>query len=227
MSGNHFVKPSLGGIIFSHAVHFFLGFCFLHPWLRFGLRGRIKRSRNVPTGPVVLACNHRSYFDPPFVGMCFTGPIAYFARSNLWDYPVIAWFLRVMYGIPVDRDNPGLSSMKGAVERLKGGISILVFPEGTRTKNGRLSRLRDGPALFARRAHVPVVPVYLHRSEAVWPRGHKLPVFITKNVEVRLGAPIIAPTHLSSKEQDAWVSHRLAAWMELQERKFLGPRPKK
>jgi 1-acyl-sn-glycerol-3-phosphate acyltransferase len=108
---------------------------------------------------------------------------------------------------------------------LRCGISILVFPEGTRTKNGRVSRLREGPALFARRAGVAVVPVYLHRSEAVWPRGRIVPNFITKNIEVRVGSPIVAPEHLNPREQDKWVSYRIEAWMLLQERSVMGPRP--
>jgi 1-acyl-sn-glycerol-3-phosphate acyltransferase len=129
-----------------------------------------------------------------------------------------------MFGIPVDRENPGLSSMKGAVERLRRGISVLVFPEGTRTRNGRLGALRDGPALFARRAQVPIVPVYLHRSEILWPRGKKLPKFFSKRIEVYIGSPLFPPADLDGRAQDAWVSRRLSLWMRLQERKILGVR---
>jgi 1-acyl-sn-glycerol-3-phosphate acyltransferase len=209
-----------------NALHFCLGYLFLRPWVKFALRGRVRRSRDLPDGPMVLACNHRSFFDPPFVGMCFRRPIAYFAKASLWDIPFIAFWLRAMFGIPVDRENPGLSSMKGAVDRLKNGISVLVFAEGTRTRDGRLSPMREGPALFARRAGVPIVPVYLYRSEAVWPRGQFLPNFITKDIEVRVGKPIVAPSHLAPRAQDAWISRRLELWMEQQERSFMGPRPR-
>jgi 1-acyl-sn-glycerol-3-phosphate acyltransferase len=208
-------------LLLANAIQFGLGYLFLRPWLHFALRGRIRKSRLIPDhGPFVLACNHRSFFDPPFVGMCFRRPIAYFARSSLWKNPTIAFFLRAMCSIPVDRDNPGLSSMKGAIERLRSGLSVLVFPEGTRTKTGYLGKFREGPTLFARRAGVPIVPVYLYRSEAVWPIGQKLPTFLTKNIEVRLGAPIIAPPGLSVKEQDAWINRRLEAWMHQQEREL-------
>jgi 1-acyl-sn-glycerol-3-phosphate acyltransferase len=210
-----------------NALQFCLGYLFLRPWVKFGLRGRVRRSRDLPDGPVVLACNHRSFFDPPMVGMCFRRPVAYFAKSSLWDSPAIALMLRTMFGIPVDRENPGLSSMKGAVDRLRHGISVLVFAEGTRTRDGRLGPMREGPALFARRAGVPIVPVYLYRSEAVWPRGQFGPTFITKNIEVRVGRPITAPSHLNPRAQDTWVSRRLELWMECQERSFMGPRPRK
>ena len=117
--------------------------------------------------------------------------------------------------------------MKGAVDRLKNGISVLVFAEGTRTRDGRLAPMREGPALFARRAGVPIVPVYLYRSEAVWPRGQFLFNFINKDIEVRVGKPIVAPKDLAPRAQDAWISRRLELWMEQQERSFMGPRPRK
>jgi 1-acyl-sn-glycerol-3-phosphate acyltransferase len=218
-------KPTRPGTrLLAEFIQFTVGYLFLRPWYLFGFRGRLRRSRQQPAGPCVFAANHRSYFDPPFVGMFQLHPIAYFARGDLWDKPVIAFFLEAMQGIPVDRANPGLSSMKGAVDRLRRGISVLVFPEGTRTRDGRISAFREGPALFARRAGVPIVPVYLHRSERVWPRGAKLPTLLASGLEVRIGTPIHAPAGLEPRAQDAWVSRRLEAWMRVQERDLLGPR---
>ncbi|MBA3697630.1 MAG: 1-acyl-sn-glycerol-3-phosphate acyltransferase [Planctomycetes bacterium] len=207
-----------------NALQVLLGYLVLRPWVAFCLRGRVRRSRTMPDGPCVLACNHRSYADPGLVGMFMHRPIAYFARADLWQFPVIAFFLNAMFGIPVDRENPGLSSMKGAVERLRRGIAVLVFPEGTRSKDGRLGTMREGPALFARRAGVPIVPVYLVRSEVLWPRGKKLPRFLANGVEVRFGTPLVPPPDLEPRAQDAWISRRLQLWMEAQERRLLGRR---
>ena len=116
--------------------------------------------------------------------------------------------------------------MKGAVERLRRGISVLVFPEGTRTRSGRLGPLREGPAMFARRAGVPIVPVYVHHSEMVWPRANKLPTLLTKGIEIRLGRPLVAPKNLDSRAQDAWISRRLQTWMIAQERQLQATRPR-
>jgi 1-acyl-sn-glycerol-3-phosphate acyltransferase len=193
--------------------------------IRLTFRARVRLAR-LPPPPVVLAANHRSYFDPPFVGMWLREPIAYFARANLWDVAFFRFMLEVMQGIPVQRDNPGVSSMKGAVERLRQGVSVLAFPEGTRTRDGRLGTLRDGPALFARRAGVPVVPVYIHRSERVWPRGAILPRLWGGRVEIRFGRAIVAPPGLEPRLADRVVTEALRRWMERQERALLGPRGK-
>jgi 1-acyl-sn-glycerol-3-phosphate acyltransferase len=201
-----------------------LGILLLRWWMRLGYRIQVEQVAGWRTHPCVLACNHRSFADPPFVAMWSDQPIAFFARSNLWRIPVIRQMLNLFHGIPVERENPGLSSMKGAVERLRSGISILVFPEGTRTRSGRLGTLRDGPALFARRAGVPLIPVYIHRTEAIWPRGALLPRLCGHRVGIRIGRAITAPPGLEPRAADAWVTRRLQAWMEAQETALSGPR---
>lgn len=200
-----------------------VGILILRWWVRLCFRARVRRARGMPVHPCVLACNHRSFADPPLVAMWSSSPISFFARSSLWRIPGIRQMLNTFYGIPVERENPGISSMKGAVDRLRRGVSVLVFPEGTRTKSGRVGRLRDGPALFARRAGVPLVPVYVHRSEAIWPRGAFMPRLCGPRIEVRIGSPITAPSGLEPREADAWVTRRLHAWMLVQERELSGP----
>jgi len=195
---------------------FLIGHLLLRPLTRLVWNARVFQAAPLPT-PCVFASNHRSFFDPVLVGMCSRDPIAYFARANLWRLPVVGMLLRIMRSIPVERENPGLSSMRGAVERLRAGISVLVFPEGTRTRNGRLGRLREGPALFARRAGVPLVPVYLYRTEAAWPLGWPLPLACRGRIEVRIGSPLSPPADLPVREQDAWMLRQLEEWMRWQE----------
>jgi 1-acyl-sn-glycerol-3-phosphate acyltransferase len=197
-----------------------LGILILRPWVRLTFGVRVRTAPGQPEGACVLAANHRSFFDPPFIGMWRRRPLSYFARASLWEVGFFRFMLGIMYGIPVERENPGLSSMKGAVERLRQGIPVLVFPEGTRTKTGRVGRLRDGPALFARRAGVPVVPVYVHRTEHCWPRGSALPRPWGNRIEIRFGRPLVPPPGLETRAQDEWVTERLQRWMEAQEREL-------
>jgi 1-acyl-sn-glycerol-3-phosphate acyltransferase len=193
------------------------GIIVLRPWWRLAFQVRVHRAGPRPVGPVLYAANHRSFADPPLATVWSPVPCAFFARASLWKIPPIKLFLDIFGGIPVERENPGASSMKGAVARLRDGWPVLVFPEGTRTKTGTLGRLREGPALFARRAGVPVVPVYLHRSESIWPRGWILPALWGARVEVWFGKPLVPPPGLAPRDADAWITRRLDRWMHRQE----------
>jgi 1-acyl-sn-glycerol-3-phosphate acyltransferase len=200
-----------------------IGIVLFRPLARFLYRVQVRYRAPLPSPPFVLAANHRSFLDPPILGILMASPLAYFARADLWRVPIIAQTLRIMHGIPVDRANPGLSSMRGAVERLRQGISVLVFPEGTRTRNGRLGTLRAGPVLFARRADVPLIPVYIYRSERAWPRGAILPRIGGARVVVTFGPPLRAPEHIPEREREAWLMTRLHVWLHREERRRLGP----
>ncbi len=191
-------------------------------WLRCCYRVTVRSAAPLPQGGVLYACNHRAFLDPPMAAIWGRMPVCYFARANLWKNPLIGKVLDIFSGIPVDRDNPGASSMKGAIERLKAGKQVLVFPEGTRTRDGRLGRLKDGPALFARRAGVPVIPVYVWRTELCWPRASVMPNPFGPRLEIRYGRPLVPPADLPPRAQDRWVMLRLTAWMRLQERQLLG-----
>lgn len=207
--------------LISRLTHLGLGFLFLNPLLALTFRVTVRRSRQRVPHPCVFAANHRSFIDPPFVAMWSREPISFLAKAELWRVPIIRHLLMTFRAVPVDRDNPGISSMKGAIERLRSGISVLVFPEGTRTRSGRLGPMRDGPALFARRAGVPLVPMYIHRTECCWPIGSYFPWLWGPRLEVRIGKPLVAPTGLNPRDADAWVTERLRLWMLCQERELL------
>ena len=208
--------PGLGDL-----VHLVCG-GLIRVWVCLCYRVTVKRAGPRTWGPVIYAANHRAFLDPPMVGMWSPVPVSYFARANLWRNPLIGAVLTSSKSIPVERDNPGISSMKGAIDRLRAGVPIMVFPEGTRTRSGRLGRFKDGPALFARRAGVPIIPVYVVRTERCWPRESPLPRPFGSRLEIRFGSPMVAPAGLAPRAQDAWLSRRLEAWIRLQERRCLG-----
>ncbi|MCX8040219.1 MAG: lysophospholipid acyltransferase family protein [Planctomycetota bacterium] len=199
-----------------------LGGLFLRWWLTLGFRLTVRRAAPAPEGAVLYACNHRSFLDPPLVGLCSREPLCYFARSSLWRNPAIAAFLELFRGIPVDRERPLATSVSGAVARLQDGWPVLIFPEGTRTKTGRLGALREGPALIARRAAVAVVPVYIWRSERCWPCGRALPRLAGPRLEIRFGRPLRPPPTLAPRQADRWLTRALAAWLQAQERALFG-----
>jgi 1-acyl-sn-glycerol-3-phosphate acyltransferase len=200
-------------------VHFVTSTCLRRVGL-FTSRVRIRKHPAYRDQVCVLAVNHRSFADPPLVGMCTRYANAYFARENLWKVPLVGQVLWLVGGIPVNRGRPSLTSMAAAVQELRTGRSLLLFPEGTRTKTGRLQRLQEGPAMFARRGKVPVVPVYLYRSEFIWPRaGLPRPA---GGVHIRFGRPMQAPAGFSPRQQDRWLTRYLERWMQRQEADFYG-----
>src|SRR5512135_735714 len=96
------------------------------------------RERVPCEGPFILASNHASFLDPPLVGTACPRAISYLARESLFRYPVVGLILRTVYAIPVDREGGGAAGLKAILGRLKQGGGIILFPEGTRTKDGRL-----------------------------------------------------------------------------------------
>src|SRR5213076_55882 len=121
---------------------------------------RVYHPERVPlNGPVILASNHASFLDPPLVGSGITRGINYLARDTLFRYPGIGWLLRKWNSVPVDREGGGAAGLKAILDRLLAGGAIILFPEGTRTRDGKLQPARSGIGLTAIKSDAVVVPV--------------------------------------------------------------------
>jgi len=122
-------------------------------------RWQVFNAERVPvTGGVILASNHASFLDPPLVGSGLKRPINYLARESLFHNPVAGWVLRNWQAVPVDRDGGGARGLKAILDRLNKGGGIILFPEGTRTKDGKLQPARSGIGLTVIKSEAPVVP---------------------------------------------------------------------
>lgn len=124
-------------------------------------------------GPALIACNHVSFLDPPFVGQAFDEAIHYFARKTLFDHPLAGAILRSWQTIPIDRDKPDASSLKATIRLLRAGKKVLIFPEGTRSPDGGLQSAEAGVGLFIAKGGAPVLPVRIFGSYDAYPRGAK------------------------------------------------------
>ena len=152
-------------------------------------RWRVFNPERVPrTGPVILAANHASFIDPPLVGSGLTRDINYLARESLFRFPVVGAILRSWNAVPVDRDGGGAKGLKIILGRLLAGGGIILFPEGTRTKDGNLQSARSGIGLTVIKSAAPVVPVRVFGTFAAYGRNHKFPR--PKKVAVKYGAPM-------------------------------------
>src|SRR5262245_63877601 len=135
---------------------YFLGWCWFRPAFKFYFRWRVYNPERVPlSGPVILAANHQSFLDPPLVGAGLKRDINYLARESLFRFPVVGWVLRNWNSVPVDRDGGGAAGLKAILERLLDGGAIILFPEGTRTSNGRLQPARAGFGLTVIKSRAP------------------------------------------------------------------------
>ena len=152
-------------------------------------RIRLRGILNEPAeGPVLVVSNHQSHLDPPMIGMFFRRPLNYMARETLFKFPPLGWLIRTLGSIPIDRDGVGLSGMKETLRRLKYGQMVLVFPEGSRTRDGQLGRLKPGFCALARRGGVKLLPVGIAGAYRAWPRTRPVPGRAT--IQIRVGKPM-------------------------------------
>src|SRR4029079_12729674 len=108
-------------------------------------RARAFNPERVPrNGPVILASNHASFIDPPLIGVFLSRGLCYLARESLFRYPGIGALLHSWNAVPVDRDGGGAAGLRRILDVLQSGRGVIIFPEGTRTRDGRLQSARAG-----------------------------------------------------------------------------------
>jgi 1-acyl-sn-glycerol-3-phosphate acyltransferase len=124
---------------------------------------------------MLLASNHASYLDPPLVGIGTSRPITYLAKKELFRNPLIGLFLRKLcYCIPVDRDKMDRKTFKEILTVLQRENELMIiFPEGTRTYDGRLQEPKIGAGMIVYLSKAPVIPVYIKGSYDILPKGVK------------------------------------------------------
>ncbi|MFD2829360.1 lysophospholipid acyltransferase family protein [Corticicoccus populi] len=126
----------------------------------------------VPTeGPVLICSNHISDFDPPLIGISLKGEMSFFAKSELFKIPVFGNIVSRLNTIPVERGKSDRQALKDSVEALKEGRTMLVFPEGTRSRDGELKDFQQGASFMAVKAGAVIVPAAIkgkyNRKEGV------------------------------------------------------------
>lgn len=157
--------------------------------LRILFRIRVEGIENIPIkGGVIIASNHASLIDPPSLGCTIPREVSYFAKKELFKVPFVGWFITYANSIPVDREGFSSQALKEMIRRLENGWTVIVFPEGTRTKTGEFGQPRSGAGMAAVVAGVPIVPCWIEGS--FWPRFfrskitiHYLPPFRPEEIQ--------------------------------------------
>lgn len=152
----------------------------MHVWFNLKIEGR----ENIPEGRAcVYASNHRSNADPVLVTLAGRGRFSFMAKSELFRNPFFAWLIRSLGAFPVERGTGDTAAIEKAIDNVKNGVNLLIFPEGTRSKDGRVGRGKTGVALIAARSHADVVPVGISFDGKLHFRSR---------ITVRIGQPIPA-----------------------------------
>jgi cytidylate kinase len=147
-------------------------FCkvFCTAFFRLHVAGR----ENVPDqGSLVLICNHQSFLDPVLCGIFVKRPLYFLARDTLF-HGLFGQLIASVNTIPVKRDTADFGAMKTIIRKLKEGNGVCLFPEGTRTSDGKITPFKPGLGLLCRRGNAAVVPVLIEGAFEAWPRHKKL-----------------------------------------------------
>lgn len=129
-------------------------------FLRIIFNIKIVGQENVPKkGGYIAACNHRSYWDPVFMATVLKGKFAFMAKKELFRNRAFAWLITRLGAFPIERGKRDGSAIETAIERIQMGKVFIIYPEGTRSKDGELGRGKSGVALIAGKAQAPILPM--------------------------------------------------------------------
>lgn len=146
---------------------------------------KVEGRENIPKNEnVVIACNHRSYFDPILNTVVMKKPVAYMAKEELFKNPFLREIITELGAFPVRRGAGDMQVIEDSIEKVKNGSSLIIYPEGTRGKDGRVGRGKTGVVVIAAGAGADILP------EAVVFEGEKMG--FRKKVTLRIGKPIPA-----------------------------------
>ncbi len=136
----------------------------------------------------ILASNHASFYDPPLIAISWREPVSFLARKTLFRNFLFRIIITRLNAHPIGQNE--LSSLKLACTLLEEGKKIVIFPEGTRSKDGHIGHFKKGVAMLAERAECAIIPIYIHGAFEAWPYKSKFPCFFRKKTACVIGKPL-------------------------------------
>lgn len=185
---------------------------------------RTRGRQHVPrTGPFLAIANHESFLDPILIALAVMRPMRFLARRTLFEPRWFGWLISSLGAIPLNHDMSGKEGLKAGLELLKSGNGLMIYPEGTRTQDGRLQPFKPGVLVLIRRSRAPILPIGVAGAFRAMPRGSlwpKLcPLFLPANdaaLACVVGKPIPFEMieHLSNDELLRFLESQVASVRE-------------
>ena len=148
----------------------------LGTFLRIMFRPRYLGRDKIPVdGPLIIAANHLSHIDPAFIMTATKRPVSYMSKKEHFEGAIRRLVFKQVGVIPVDREEGGKEALNGAIEILEEGGAIGIFPEGTRSRDGKMGKGKTGVARLAALTGAAVVPVAIRQTDGVWPVSKRAP----------------------------------------------------
>jgi 1-acyl-sn-glycerol-3-phosphate acyltransferase len=173
-------------------------------------------------GRAIIAPNHASFLDPPIIALSWPEEIAFLARKSLFDVPLLGYLISHLNAYPVAGTHQDRTSIKLISELLENNKKVVIFPEGIRSVDGSITKVKSGIAMLAMRCHCPIIPAYIVGSYSIWNRHRLFPKIWGKTACV-FGSPIFIQQFdcLDKKAAQEAISERvkesilsLKAWYE-------------
>lgn len=170
--------------------------------------------KNYIPGSALIAANHVSFLDPPCIAVSCPGEIHFLARQTLFK-SYFGKFIAAVNTHPVQKETTNLRVMKDICMMLKKGNKVLIFPEGTRSKDNRLQEIKPGIGLLLSKSQSAILPTYIHGTYEIWSRNKKYPKLWGKTAAV-FGSPIFWSDYadMERKEAQELIALRLTQSLE-------------
>lgn len=173
----------------------------------------------------IIAVNHTSFLDPILVGVPIPGRIFYVAKKQLLKNRLVRWYLKKLNVIPIDRDKPDLVTLKRMIKMIMSGELVVMFPEGTRSINGRLGEARRAVGLLAARSRATIYPCYIMGAVEAMPKEARF--FRPGKIRMVFGRPVRyddlydrVPTKRAYEEISRSIMAEIAGLQRKMEREF-------
>jgi 1-acyl-sn-glycerol-3-phosphate acyltransferase len=167
-----------------------------------GIKIEISGLENVPAGrSCIFMCNHVSNLDPPVVLPLLPGRSSVLLKRELMNIPILGRAMRMAKFVPVERGSrrdAAQASVEAAADALRSGLNILVYPEGTRSPDGRLATFKKGPFFLAKETQAPIIPIALSGTQTMMRKG---------SYEIKPGLaqiqilPVVEPANFATREE--------------------------